>query len=178
MQNKSLVPSSGRAGDNARVGRENQVMVHRTLDRHSRGIFSSIPDLASRKLSKSHLRKELEKGFEYRLKRLSLELDTDLHQVREESNHILVNTKTQLRRERMEFFARSYNEVMERFNDLTERFLTRLDERLQRLDRYKSPVIREREEQRLSRSIDIFIATLDQLVEEYRSIISEQVNHE
>ena len=78
----------------------------------------------------------------------------------------------------MEFFACTYNEMMERFNILSERFLTSLDERLIRLERFKSQSIREREEQRLNNAVDTFLGTLDQLVDEYRAIISEQVTHE
>ena len=63
---------------------ENQDLVAATLDKYKKPVFPPLPDLALRRQSQSHLRKELEKGFEFRLKKLSLELDTALHQVRAE----------------------------------------------------------------------------------------------
>jgi len=156
---------------------ENQQLVKVTLARHAKPIFPGLPDWSSRRQVRGYLRKELEKGFEFRLKRLSLELDTALHKIREESNHSLVTTKAHLRRERMEFFANSYNEMLERFNVLVERFLASLDSRIDRLDKFKSKTIRNREEQRLNMAMENFLATLDQLIDEYREIISEQVGH-
>ncbi len=161
-----------------RPGRENQQLVVHTLNRHRKSIFPPWPDWTSRRLIRGHLRKELEKGFEFRLKKLSLELDTALHQVREEANHALVMGKTHLRKEQMEFFANTYNEMMERFNELSDRFLTGLDARFERLDKFKSPTIRKKEEQRIDRAVDTFLATLDELVEEYRAIITERVGHD
>lgn len=160
----------------ASTRKENQALVAKTLDKYKKPAFPPLPDLALRRHAQSHLRKELEKGFEFRLKKLSLELDTALHQVREESNHALVTGKTRLRKERMEFFANSYHEVAEKFNDLSSRFLNNLDARFQRLEEFASPVIREREEQRLTKSVDDFLTTLDQLVDEYRNIIAEHVD--
>ena len=158
--------------------RENQLMVHRALGRHRKRIFPPLPDLARYRLVQGHLRKELEMGFAFRLKQLSLEQETALHQIREQCNQALVTGKTHLRKERMAFFADSYHEVVEQFNDLADRFLTDLDRRLQRLEKYRSQAIREREEARLESSVDNFLATLDQLVDEYRSIISEHIDHE
>jgi len=158
--------------------RENQRLVVHTLERHRKSIFPAWPDWTSRKLIRGHLRKELEKGFEFRLKKLSLELDTALHQVREEANHALVMGKTHLRKEQMEFFANTYSEMMERFNELSDRFLAGLDSRFERLEKYKSPTIRKKEEQRIDRAVDTFLATLDQLVDEYRGIITERIGHD
>ncbi|HFQ90148.1 MAG TPA: hypothetical protein ENK27_08715 [Desulfobulbus sp.] len=178
MQNNPPATTPYPPGRDGQAGRENQDLVSDTLARHGRAPFPSFPDWTRRRQVRGYLRKELEKGFEFRLKRLSLELDTALHRVREESNHALVTAKAHLRRERMEFFAGSYHEMVERFNVLTERFLASLDNRLERLERYKSPVIREREEQRLNNAVTTFLATLDQLIDDYRAIISEQVDHE
>jgi hypothetical protein len=162
----------------SKTGRENQLLVVRTLDQHRKSFFPPLPNLPQRRMAQKHIRRELEKGFEFRLHKLSLELDTALHQIREESNHTLITGKAHLRKERMEFFANSYQAVVERFNELIDRFLVKLDARFERLERYKSRAIREREEQRLNKSADDFLSTLDQLIDDYRSIISEQVDHE
>lgn len=158
------------------AGRENQMLIHRALSKHQKPTFPTLPDFAQRRMIQGHLRKELERGFSFRLEKLSMELDTALHQVREESNHALVTGKARLRKERMEFFANTYHEVVEQLNNLTDRFLTDLDARFGRLETFKNRVIREREEQRLNKSVDNFLSTLDQLTDEYRDIISEHVD--
>lgn len=159
-------------------GQENQRLVVQTLERHRKSTLPQWPNWGSHKLIRGHLRKELEKGFEFQLKKLSLELDTALHQIREESNHALVTGKTHLRKEQMEFFATSYNEMMERFNELSDRFLEGLDARFERLGKFKSPTIKKKEEQRINRAVETFLDTLDQLIDEYRSIITERVGHD
>jgi len=155
--------------------KENQVLVEQTLDKHRKPVFPTLPDFAQRRMIQGHIRDELEIGFSFRMKKLSLELDTALHQVREESNHALVTGKAHLRKERMEFFANSYHEVVEKLNGLSDRFLSDLDGRFERLEKFKNQVIRDREEQRLNKSVDDFLGTLDQLVDEYKNIISEHV---
>ena len=159
-------------------GQENQRLVVHALDKHRKSTLPPWPDWTSHRLIRGHLRKELEKGFEFRLKKLSLELDSALHQVREESNHLLVMGKAHLRKEQMDFFATSYNDIMERFNRLSDRFLAGLDSRFERLEKYKNPVIRKKEEQRINRAVETFVTTLDQLVEDFRSIITERVGHD
>ncbi len=157
------------------AGRENQEFIGKTLVRHRRSVFATFPDFAQRKMIKNHIRQELKTGFDFRLQKLALELDTVLHQVREESNHTLVTGKARLRKERMEFFANSYHEVVEQLNSLSERFLDDLDRRYVKLEKFKNARIREREEKRLDKSVDDFLDTLDQLVDEYRHIIAEHV---
>ncbi len=178
MQHNTPATSPYPVRRGAPAGQENQDLVSTTLARYSRTTFPNLPDWTRRRQVRGYLRKELEKGFEFRLRQLSLELDTALHQVREESNHALVTAKAHLRRERMEFFASSYNEMQEKFNVLADRFLASLDSRLERLERYRSRAIREREEQRLNNAVNTFLSTLDQLIDDYRAIISEQVDHE
>lgn len=176
MYPKSLAVAK-REQQREQTGRDNQKMVSLTLDKHRTPMFPSFPNFAQRKMIHGHLRKELEAGFNFRIKKLSMELDSALHQVREESNHALVTGKTRLRKERMEFFANSYHEVVENLNSLSDRFLSDIDERFAKLEKFKSKTIREREEQRLNKSVDDFLNTLDQLVDEYKNIISEHVDH-
>jgi len=167
-----------RKTDQRQPGTDNQVMIYKALNDHRRPGFPSLPDFARRRMIQGHMRKELEKGFSFRLEKLSMELETSLQQIREESNHSLVTSKAKLRKERMQLFANTYHEVVEKLNELTERFLTDLDKRFERLQEYKSKVIREREEKRLNKSVDNFLTTLDQLTDEYREIISEHVGRE
>lgn len=173
MYSKAIVLPEKRKKNQAH--KENQELVMSTLERHRKQPFPSFPDFAQKRMIQGHVRKELELGFGFRMKRLALELDTALHQVREESNHALVTGKAHLRKERMEFFASSYHEVVEKLNSLSDRFLSDLDTRFERLEKFSNQVIREREEQRLNKSVDDFLSTLDQLVDEYKHIISEHV---
>ncbi len=173
--NNSLLSISTEETTSKGVHQENQQVVSRTLRRYRREGFPTIPDFAQKKMIQKHLRKELEMGFNYRMRKLSIELDTALHRVREESNHTLVTDKAHLRKERIEFFANSYHEVVEKLNTLSDNFLSDLDVRFTRLEKFGSKAIREREEQRLNKSVDDFLSTLDQLVDEYKNIISEHI---
>ena len=62
-------------------------------------------------------------------------------------------------------------------SELADDFLRDADERFTRLERYKSEEIRAREKQRLEKSIDGFLGTLDSLMDEFSSIIHEHIDH-
>ena len=83
MQNNPPATTPFQVRQGIRIGQENQDLVKTTLARHGKPGFPSFPDWAQRRQIRGHLRKELEKGFEFRLKQLSMELDTALHRLRE-----------------------------------------------------------------------------------------------
>ena len=51
-----------------------------------------------------------------------------------------------------------------------------MDKRIEALKDFKSDSIRKREKQRLEKSVNDFLGTIDQLMDEFRSIISEHIN--
>ena len=53
-----------------------------------------------------------------------------------------------------------------------------IDQRFQKLEQFSTDYIREREKKRLENSVDNFLDTLDQLMEEFRHIIHENVDHQ
>lgn len=160
-----------------RRGDDNEHMVLRTLDQHSRKVFPVIFNRKERKLVRTHLLAELEQGFEHRRDALGMILETRLHSIREACNHVLVTGKTHLRQQRLEYFGKVYKKVTNSMDQLATEFLAEMDERFQRIEKYHSLCIREREQQRLEKSVDDFLDTIDLLLEEFRSIVSENIDH-
>ncbi|MGV6817094.1 MAG: hypothetical protein ACWA44_07455, partial [Thiotrichales bacterium] len=88
---------------------------------------------------------------------------------------VLVTGKAQLRQQRAQSYTTVLRALEKDMNAVAEEFLEDIDQRLTRLEKYKSEVLREKEQLRLERSVDSFISMLDQLMEEFRQIISENV---
>jgi septal ring factor EnvC (AmiA/AmiB activator) len=160
-----------------RRGEDNEHLVLRTLGRHKQNIVPLIFDRKERILVKEHLLAELTVGFEHRRQALTMVLETPLHSVREACNHVLVTGKTHLRQQRLEYFGKVYRQVAEQMDTLSTDFLTGIDQRFQNLEKYKTQCIRDREQKRLEKSVDDFLDTLDQLLEEFRHIVSENIDH-
>jgi hypothetical protein len=159
-------------------GEDNEQLVLRTMGRHNRSIMPTMFNRRERQLVREHLMAELEVGFKHRRQALGLVMETRLHSIRESCNHVLVTGKTSLRQQRMEHFGKIYQQVANQLNVLSEEFLTDIDDRFQKLERYKTQCIRDREKQRLEKSVDDFLDTMDQLLDEFRNIVSESVDHE
>ncbi len=124
---------------------------------------------------RSAVARELEMGFEYRREAIAMALEMRLQSFREACNQVLVDGKTRLRRQRLEYFTRTYAEVERHINQLTGEFLDELDERFGRIARFRSPVLRDREQQRLERRMDDFLQTFDRLMANFANILDEQI---
>ena len=152
--------------------------VERALHSHKNRIIPAVFKSEERKLVQTHLAAELVQGFEHRREALAMLMETRLHTVRETCNHLLVAGKTQLRQERIEYFASVYRDLEKKLHGLTDEFIQDTDARFERLEALKTKVVRQREQQRLERSIDDFLATLDGLMQEFRNLVAESVNHQ
>lgn len=161
----------------ARRGSDNDTRVVQALDRQSNQLLPGLVYGKERRLVQQHLIGELAQGFEHRRQALGMALETRLHSIREACNHVLVTGKTHLRQQRLEYFGEVYQQVEQRMNALADEFLLDMDQRFGRLDRFSNERIRAREQQRLEKSVDDFLDTVDHLMEEFRSIISENVDH-
>lgn len=160
-----------------RRGEDNELRVGKALDVY--GDQQVWPfNTRQRKAVQAHLIEELAQGFEHRRKALDMALETRLHSIREACNHVLVTGKTHLRQQRIEYFGDVYRDVEQRMNKLADEFLTDMDQRFEHMKTYKSEVIRQREHQRLDRSVEHFIETLDVLMTEFRNIINEHIDHQ
>ena len=141
---------------------------------------SSVMRLFNRKqrsLVRDALVSELGQGFKHRQKAIDMALETRLHSIREACNHVLVTGKTHLRQQRLEYFGEALKRVEQRMGELADDFLHEADERYKRLETFNSDVIREREKQRIEKSVHSFLSTLDILMDEFSSIIHEHIDH-
>jgi exonuclease VII large subunit len=163
--------------ETARKGDENEHRVLQALNRHGSAIMPGVFNRKERKLVRNYMMAELQQGFEQRRQALGLILETRLHSIREACNHLLVTGKTHLRQQRIEYFGSVYRQLAHELDHLSETFLGHMDDRFQKLETFKTPCIRRREQKRLEKSVDDFLDTLDQLMEEFRNIISENVDH-
>lgn len=163
-------------GDVARSGDSNDQQVINAIQRHSNNPFPMI-NRSERKLVQTHMIQELSQGFEHRRQALNMVLETKLHSIREACNHVLVTGKTHLRQQRLEYFGEVFSQVEQRMNGLADEFLIDMDARFEKLESFKNETIKRRERQRLEKSVDDFLGTIDQLMDEFRSIISEHISH-
>lgn len=170
-------PNYNAPKDVARSGDSNEGQVMGAIERHNQTPMPMLFNRPERKLVQQHMVEELSQGFEHRRKALNMVLETKLHSIQEACNHVLVTGKTHLRQQRLEYFGEVFREVEQRMNGLADAFLTDMDKRFERLKEFKSEAIKKREKQRLDKSVDDFLDTLDQLMDEFRSIISEHISH-
>jgi hypothetical protein len=160
-----------------RRGEHSEQQVAHALQRYRSPTIPVLFNRKERKLVQDELVAELAQGFEHHRKAIGMALETRLHSIREACNHVLVTGKTHLRQQRLEYFGEVLRQVEKRMADLSEDFMQDTDERLEQLGKYRSEAIREREKARLEKSVDNFLETLDSLMEEFRNIINEHIDH-
>ncbi len=160
-----------------RRGEDSEQQVTNAMKRHNQPVFPLFFNRKERNLVQDELVAELTQGFEHRRKAIGMALETRLHSIREACNHVLVTGKTHLRQQRLEYFGDVLRQVEKRMSKLADDFLTDADQRFERLEQYKSDEIRKREKQRLEKSIDNFLNTLDRLMDEFSNIINEHIDH-
>lgn len=159
-----------------KTGENNERQVVLAIRRHNQAAFP-ILNRNERKVVQKHMLDELSQGFDHRRQALGMALETRLHSIREACNHVLVTGKTHLRQQRLEYFGQVFRQVEQRMNHLADDFLNDMDKRFERLNDYKTESIKQREKIRLEKSVGDFLDTLDQLMDEFRSIIGENIEH-
>ncbi|AGA89193.1 hypothetical protein Thimo_0323 [Thioflavicoccus mobilis 8321] len=160
-----------------RRGDDNEQRVDQALRRHTESLLPAMLERGRHRLVREHLDTELALGFEHRRQALSMALESRLQSIREACNHLLVTGKAHLRRQRIEYFGEVYRQLEQRMSQLADDYLAEADTRFARIEGLKSEHLRQREQQRLERSADDFLATLDRLMDDFRAIISENVDH-
>ncbi len=103
-------------------------------------------------------------------------VETKLQAVEEMCNHLLVTGKSEIRRERQEFFAGQSLKLQVAMDECAEAFNRQIDGRFQRLDTLRHEYLRRKEEERLLKAVEQFHAMLDELAAEFVAIIHEGVN--
>ena len=155
---------------------ESEATVRNALNRDIKNPLTSIIHWRqAQTLRQSHI-EEIKMGLEYRLQALQMALDTRLQSMEEACNHMLINNKTQLRQKRSVFFAQKLAELSREMEQITDEYIQHLDQRLNRLESIHNERLRAREEQRLQRSFDHFMDTLDKLEDSFTHIVEEGVN--
>ncbi len=160
-----------------RRGDDSEQQVITAMERYKNPKSKIFFNRKERILVQEELVTELALGFEHRRKAIGMALETRLHSIREACNHVLVTGKTHLRQQRLEYFAEVLRKVELRMNTLADEFLQDADQRFENLQNYKSEEIRSREKERLEKSVNDFLSTLDLLMEEFTNIINEHVDH-
>lgn len=125
---------------------------------------------------RNHELAQVNTEFEFRQRALQMAVETKVQALEEMCNHVLVTGKSEIRRKRQAFFAEQKLQLQKSMNDYADQFNDEMSSRFEQLDRHKHAFLREREEQRLLKSVDQFHDMLDQLGREFLDIINEGVN--
>lgn len=155
---------------------ENKALIETALNARERGLLRRLFPGEEGRLIREHERESLKSGFEYRRRALHMAVEAKLQAIEGVCNHVLVTGKSEIRRQRQEFFAEQRLRLEQAMNDCADRFNAEMERRLEALSRYHNIHLREREEQRLLRTIDQFQDMLEQLGREFMDIIQEGVS--
>ena len=156
---------------------ENADLVEKARARVDHRLLSRLMPEASTQLGREAELTELEAGFEYRRQILLLAVQSKVQAVEEACNHLLLTGKSEIRRERHEFFADQLSRLARSMHGYAEDFNAEIDLRLDEITtRYKSEIIRKKEEQRLCRQVEGFHQVLDEMATEFQQIINEGVH--
>lgn len=155
---------------------ENAVLVESALAKTDRSLFHRLFPTEAGQVIRRHEIESLKTGFDYRSRALRMAVESRLQAIEEMCNHVLVTGKSEIRRQRQEFFAEQRLRLERAMNDCAERFNAEMERRLTALARYQHPYLRQREAERLLKGIDQFQAMLEQLGQEFMDIIQEGVS--
>ncbi|MBK8640374.1 MAG: hypothetical protein IPN92_19575 [Chromatiaceae bacterium] len=159
-----------------RRGNELEHQVGTALRRHTEALLPALLNRAEHRQVREHVARELALGFEHRRAALGMAMESRLQSIREACNHVLVTGKTHLRQQRITYFGEVYRDLEGRMQQLADTYLTEADARYQRLAEIHSEHLRNREAARQEKSAADFLDTLDRLMDEFRSIISENID--
>jgi hypothetical protein len=158
-----------------RRGDEAERRLGITVARHTESMLPRLLNPAEHRVVREHLAAELALGFEHRREALNLAMESRLQSIREACNHVLVTGKTHLRQERISYFGEVYRELEARMQALADAYIAEADARFARVDLIGAEHLRERERMRQKKGALDFLDTLDALLDEFRSIVSETI---
>ncbi len=155
---------------------DNSALVDSALAAHRQNFLLRLFPNDQERAVRGHELDQIKAGFEFRRRALQMAVETKLQAMEEMCNHVLVTGKSEIRRQRQEFFAEQQLKLQTAMDQHAERFNTRLERRLAELQRYQNPQLRQREEQRLLRALDQFHEMIEQLSQDFMAIIHEGVH--
>ncbi len=158
-----------------RRGDAAEQQISQAIRRHAESPWPALLNRGEYRLVRDHTAAELTLGFEHRRAALAMALESRLQSIQEACNHVLVTGKTHLRQQRIDYFGEVYRQLEARMQQLADSFIADADARYARIDAIRSEHLRTRERERQEKSAQDFLTTLDRLMDEFRSIISEGV---
>ena len=157
---------------------ESETTIRNAMERHNNSALTNLLHWREGRTMRLAAIEEIRQGLDYRKQALQLALDTRLQSMEEACNHVLLTSKTQLRQQRNLFFAQKLSELNNEMDRITSEFIDTLDEQIARLDRIRHERMRKREQQRLERTFDHFMGTLERLEKSFIHIIEEGVGRQ
>jgi|GEM_PF-2429513 len=158
-----------------RRGEEAEHRLGMTLRRHNESLLPRLLNREEHRVVREHLAVELAQGFEHRRAALNLAMESRLQSIREACNHVLMTGKTHLRQQRIEYFGQVYRQLETQLQELADAYIADADARFARVERIATEHLRERERSRQKKAAMDFLDTIDQLMDEFRSIVTETV---
>jgi len=155
----------------------NAELVDHTLSRAHGNLIRRLFPGELEQIVHSHELEQVKTGFDYRQRLLHMAVETKLQAVEEMCNHLLVTGKSEIRRERQEFFARQSLKLQATMDECADAFNQQLDRRFERLNSLRNDCLRGREEERLLKAMTQFHEMLDELAAEFVAIIHEGITH-
>ncbi len=158
------------------VARNTELVDHTLTRTHANLIRRLFPGELER-VVREHEMEQIKTGFEYRRRIVHMAVETKLQAVEEMCNHLLVTGKSEIRRERQEFFAGQSLKLQVAMDECADAFNRQIDNRFQRLDTLRHEHLRRKEEERLLKAVEQFHTMLDELASEFVAIIHEGISH-
>ena len=155
---------------------QNAELVDHTLTRAHANLLRRLFPGELERLVHDHELEQVKTGFDYRRRLLHMAVETKLQAVEEMCNHLLVTGKSEIRRERQEFFAGQTLKLQIAMDECADAFSRQIDGRFQRLGSLQNEYLRRKEEERLLKAVDQFHTMLDELATEFASIIHEGIS--
>lgn len=141
------------------------------------------PDSAWDKLfNKERRRLELakcttvEEKYAFELRVLQTFHDAQIQVIQEMYNEFLIKGKAELRKDRAEFFQEQMNDLVTVINEKSRDFLKKIELEYKQLEEISVPFLRKKQETFIEESVDRYYETLNQLQDNFRNILNEEVH--
>jgi len=154
----------------------NAELVDHTLTRAHANVLRRLFPGELERIVHTHELEQIKTGFDYRRRIVQMAVETKLQAVEEMCNHLLVTGKSEIRRERQEFFAGQSLKLQAAMDECADAFNQQIDNRFQRLDNLRHEYLRRKEEERLLKAVEQFHEMLDELGSEFVAIIHEGIS--
>jgi hemoglobin-like flavoprotein len=157
-----------------KVTAENAYNTTIIIDKHRAFLQRLFPTKLQQALNKSELiqaRTELE----FREKALKIAKESQLQSIQEIFNDFLIKGKSDIRGDRVVFFARKLQELEAEISGINDSFSAFIQEQQAKLDKISVPLLKQHAEKRIEKSMERFFDTVDKLMADFQNILNEEV---